>query len=401
MLPRILNIAWKDFRHLWHNRLFLLLVVFGGTLELIMIGVATGSDVEHLKMAVIDRDQSALSQDAIAALRASETLDYDAGASETFAEYDAVERDAALDAIFTGGFFGSKPVLLLEIPPGFGADLQAGRQPTVQMTFNGARSLASTAARRAAEDILQQFGAVVVEQSLARELDQPVPTRAEVEQRLDVAVPAITVRYNEELRRAAYTTPSETAFILGIITLMIASIMMAREREFGTFEQLLVLPMRPIEIIFGKAIPAVTLGLANFVLLLGVMRWGFEIDMRGPVLLLIALAAGYLLVELGRGFMIAMIARTQNQALLLVMLIAFVDITFSGYAVPVESMPPVMQTLANLFPIRHWMIILRGIMQKDVGLAVLWPQLAWLAVLGVAINAVTLWIFGRTLGETR
>ena len=80
---------------------------------------------------------------------------------------------------------------------------------------------------------------------------------------------------------------------------------------------------------------------------------------------------------------------------------AFVDITFSGYAVPVESMPEIMQALSNFFPIRHWMIILRGILQKDVGLGVLWPQLVWLGVLGLIINSVTLWFFRRSLGEQR
>ncbi|MBN2303756.1 MAG: ABC transporter permease, partial [Anaerolineae bacterium] len=213
--------------------------------------------------------------------------------------------------------------------------------------------------------------------------------------------PNITVRYNEELDRAHYTTPSEAAFILYIMAIMIAALMLSRERENGTFEQLLVMPMRPIEIIIGKAIPAVTVGYANFLLVLGVMNVVFDIPVRGSLLLLMVLALGYLLVELGRGFLVAMIVRTQNQALLVIMLLAFIDITFAGYALPVESMPQVMQVLSNFFPIRHWMIILRGILQKDAGLSVLWPQILWLVALGLVINSVTLRFFRRTLGEQR
>jgi ABC-2 type transport system permease protein len=216
---------------------------------------------------------------------------------------------------------------------------------------------------------------------------------------LEQKKPNVTVRYNEKLDRAHYTTPSEAAFVLYIIAIMIAAFMLAREREYGTFEQLLVMPMRPIEIIIGKAIPALFIGFANFLLVLAEMNIIFGIPVRGSLFLLLVLAAGYLFVELGRGFMVAMISRTQNQALLIIMLIAFVDITFAGYAVPVESMPKTMQLLSNLFPIRHWMIILRGILQKDVGLSVLWPQILWLVGLGIVINSVTLWFFDRSLGK--
>jgi ABC-2 type transport system permease protein len=159
--------------------------------------------------------------------------------------------------------------------------------------------------------------------------------------------------------------------------------------------------MRPIEILIGKAIPALMVGYANFLLVLFEMNVVFGIHVRGSLLLLLVLAVCYLFVELGRGFLVAMISHTQNQALLIIMLVAFVDITFAGYAVPVESMPKIMQVLSNFFPIRHWMIILRGILQKDVGLNVLWPQLAWLAGLGTVIDGVTLWFFRRSLGEQR
>jgi ABC transporter DrrB family efflux protein len=405
MLRRILNIAWKDMLHLWHNRLLLIMVIFGASSELLLVGFATGAKIDNLKYVVHDMDDTPTSHALIEALDQTDTLKLDKGGAKVFDKQES--RDAALNDLFTGGnyVFDPDPVLLVEIPAGFEDKLKASQQPDVYLTTNGANSLPSRTARRAAEDEIYRFGAVVVAQSAAEQSgvqlteSQASAIRDQVLNRLQHAQPAVTVRFNEELNRAHYTAPSEAAFILYIMAVMIAAIMLAREREYGTFEQLLVMPMRPLEIIIGKSIPALFVGYANFILVLGIMNAVFGIPVRGSLVLLLVLAMAYLFVELGRGFLVAMISRTQNQALLIIMIMAFVDITFSGYAVPVESMPKAMQVVSNLFPIRHWMIILRGILQKDVGVDVLWPQLLWLVALGLAINTVTLWFFRRTLDE--
>lgn len=415
MVNRILNIAWKDMLHLWHNRLLLVLVIFGAASELLLIGFATGAEINDLNTVVIDRDDSRTSQALINALRQNSTLEIkrvitpDQAAITNYDPTSLHTRSNALDDLFTSGnyVFDPSPVLLLEIPADFEALLTDRRPPEITLTLNGANSLPSQTARRAAEDEIIAFGYMYRAQQQADPgtATSPVTISASVKEQtlreLAAIQPNVLVRYNESLDRAHYTAPSETAFILYIMTIMVAAVLLAREREYGTFEQLLVMPMRPIEIIVGKAIPALLVGYANFVLLLGVMNLVFGIPVRGSLPLLLLLALAYLFVELGRGFLVAMISRTQNQALLIIMLIAFVDITFSGYAVPVESMPGLMQAAANFFPIRHWMIILRGILQKDVGLDILWPQLVWLGVLGVIINVTTLWFFRRTLGEQR
>jgi ABC-2 type transport system permease protein len=407
MIYRILNIAWKDALHLWHNRLLLILVIFGATAELLLIGFSTGADVDDLKMVALDHDQTPTSQGLIEALADTKTLALDEESAKAFEEHDS--REAALDDLFTGGNFilDPDPVLLVEIPDGFEDQLKAGEQPEIQLITNGANSLPARTARRAAEEEIYRYGAVAMARQMTEESGVSLAASGQdsfeqaVLERLETAQPDVTVRYNEEMDRAHYTTPSEAAFILYIMAIMVAALMLAREREHGTFEQLLVMPMRPIEIIIGKAIPSVFVGYVNFVLVLGVMNVVFDIPVRGSLPLLLLLAFGYLLVELGRGFLVAMISRTQNQALLIIMMLAFIDITFAGYALPVESMPRAMQLVSNLFPIRHWMIILRGILQKDVGLSVLWPQLAWLLALGLVINTATLWFFRRSLGEQR
>lgn len=353
MIYRILNIAWKDLLHLWHNRLLLILVIFGAATELLIVGWATGAPVDDLKMVVVDNDQTAISEGLIEHLRQTDTLKLNEDGVDVFDNHDN-EADAVHD-LFTGGNFIFNPdnIMLIEIPAGFGEQLKTGQQPAIELTLNGANSLASTTARRVAEEEIYKYGTVIMVQHTFSGTESTAPTEIQILTQLEQTQPDITVKYNEELDRAHYTAPSEAAFVLYIIAIMIAAFMLAREREYGTFEQLLVMPIRPIEIIIGKAIPALLVGYANFLLVLVEMNVVFDIPVRGSLVLLLALAAGYLFVELGRGFMVAMVSRTQNQALLIIMLVAFVDITFAGYAVPVESMPRIMQLLSNLFPIRH------------------------------------------------
>ena len=379
MLNRILNIAWKDFLHLWHNKILLVIVLLGGATELTLVGMATGAPIDDVRTVIYDADGSQISRELIARFEADETF------AVTVAD-EPLPDD--LNEIFTGALFGDDYIVAIDIPEGFGEELRAGRKPEVTIHLNAISALAATTARRKAEEILFYYGAEVAWPDVSRD-------------ELEAFEPQITVRYNEELDRAQYTTPSEAGFMLYVIAIGVAAFMLAREREFGSFEQLLVMPHHPMEILTGKAIPAVVLGYANFLLLLGVIHFIFGVPIRGSLPLLLVLALFYVLVELGVGFLLALISHTQHQAVLLVMLVAFVDIAFSGYAAPVESMPPAMQTISLAFPIRHFLIILRGVLQKGVGLEILWPHVLALAALGLLINGAALLLFRRSLASER
>jgi ABC-2 type transport system permease protein len=163
----------------------------------------------------------------------------------------------------------------------------------------------------------------------------------------------------------------------------------------GTLEQLMVTPLRPIELIIGKAAPAILLGYAEFLLMLAVVILGFGVPMRGSWPLLLVLGFCYLFVELGWGIMISAIAKTQQQALLLIFVVIMVMMVFSGYAFPVDTMLPVFQVISNFFPIKHWLLVLRSILLKGAGLADFWPQLMALFLLGVAIMTTTVLFLGQ------
>jgi ABC-2 type transport system permease protein len=179
--------------------------------------------------------------------------------------------------------------------------------------------------------------------------------------------------------------------------LLFAALAFSRERELGTLEQLLVMPFSSIEIIIGKAIPVIIVGFVDFVLMLTMTHYFFNVPIRGSLALLLVLALGYLIVELGKGLVISVMSRSQHQAFLLVMLIGMADFMFTGYAAPVEAMPQVLQWVAKLVPAHHWLAIARGILLKGAGLDVLWPNLLALAGLGAVILTFSLRYVRRAL----
>jgi len=206
---------------------------------------------------------------------------------------------------------------------------------------------------------------------------------------------SLRVWFNEEMKESNYMIPSELGFIAAAITAMVASMAIARERELGTLEQLMVTPLRSLELVIGKSVMAVALGYTEFLLMLGMVVWLFDVPMRGSLPLLMVLAFFYMLVELGWGLMISAVARTQMQALLIAFAVIMVMIIFSGYAFPVDTMPRFMQIIANFFPLKHWLVVFRSILLKGAGVSVFWRELLAIAGLGAAIYTGTVLLLRR------
>jgi ABC-2 type transport system permease protein len=205
------------------------------------------------------------------------------------------------------------------------------------------------------------------------------------------------VWFNEELKTSNYEVPSELGFMLAGVALMLASLGIARERELGTLEQLMVTPLRSTELIFGKALPVLVLSYINFLVMLGLVVFVFKVPMRGSWTLLLIIAFFYLLIEMVWGLAISAVSRTQVQALLLAFTLIMVEVVFSGYAFPVENMPWLLQRLANFVPIKHWLLILRSILLKGAGLEIFWKEVMSLAALGLVIIVGTIFFLRRRL----
>jgi ABC-2 type transport system permease protein len=197
-----------------------------------------------------------------------------------------------------------------------------------------------------------------------------------------------TVRYNPTFDMKLFTLPAQVGFIVYQVTLAVASIGVARERELGTLEQLLVMPMGRLELVIGKAIPALIVGTLNFLLMLGVAVFGFGVPMRGSPWLLLGLTVLFVAAQVGYGIFISGIAHTQQQAILLVFVLAMVDMAFSGYMVPIKNLPALLRVIARIVPLRHYLTIVRGVMLKGATLDALWPHAVAVLLMGMLITAL-------------
>ena len=365
MLYRIWNLIVKEFIQLFRDRLLAPFVLLGPLTELLMVAWSTAQGIEHLPTAVLDLDHSSASRGLIVAMANSETFD----------PYFVETLDQITEDIDHG-----RALAAWVIPRGFQAQLldADGDPSSVQLIVDGADAMSAQTAAEVGQGLVASYGQRAAFQPVMADAAAPVPLEM-----------SLRVWFNEEMKESNYMIPSELGFIAAAIAAMIASMAIARERELGTLEQLMVTPIRSLELVVGKSVMAVALGYTEFLLMLGMVVWVFDVPMRGSLPLLMAVAFFYMVVELGWGLMISAIARTQMQALFVAFAVVMVMVIFSGYAFPVDTMPPFMQAIANIFPLKHWLVVFRSILLKGAGVEVFWRELLAIAGLGVVIYAGT------------
>jgi ABC-2 type transport system permease protein len=376
MFYRTWTLIQKELIQLFRNPFLVFLVTLGPLAEMSMIAWSTAAPIENLSTAVVDLDRSQESRALLTALRNTETFDFN---------YFLDSVDETRPLVEQGDVVGA-----LIIPAGYGDKVSTplGETPALSFTLDGSDPVAARAALESVEGaVLSQSQRITTRWlgggSLATSLVQP----------------RLRVRFNEELKKSIYTVPSELGLILFAIGVMLASIGIARERELGTLEQLAVTPIRRFEMIVAKAIPAVLLSYVTFILMLLVAMRFFGVPMRGSWLLLLGSASIFLFIEISIGLMISAVSANQLQALLGAFMWVMVEFLFSGYGVPVENMPPILQKLAHIFPIYHFMIIFRGILLKGVGLETIWPQILAGLVIGAVVIPTAAWFLGRQKWE--
>lgn len=373
MIGRTWNIIWKELAHMRKDRILIPFLMIGAIAELALVAWATSQPIELVPMTVVDLDQSVQSAALIAAFDATDEIAVTDQATD-----EATARAMMDDRNLLGD---SQTVIAVIISDGYAETLAAGDQPTVNLLVNGAESMSGLTAERAAQQ-------VIFEQGMRERYNLEPADYAD-------QIPQITVRYNEDLNRSWYTLPAEAALMFYMITMVIAALAVSREREKGTYEQLLVMPYRALEVVAGKALAPMIVGYVLFLSMLGLMVFVFDVPVRGSLPLLLMLAVLYLAAEIGKGVLLSMIARTQLQALLLVFSIVMFDLIFSGFAVAIETMPPLAQTFSNFIPSHHWLEIMRSVLLKDAGLDVLMPNVLSLMLIGGVILAFTAYQYRR------
>jgi ABC-2 type transport system permease protein len=348
-------------------------MLIGGAAELLLIGWATSRPITNIPLMVLDQDQTSISREIVEALENTTTFQF----------YDWAYDFTTIESAMERGKINAALIIPSEFEKEFNGQ---NATPSLMVVLNGSESVAGIAALRAVEGVGRTFSERMIVDRLNFE-----------EGSLDSFAPSIRVWFNESLSEALYTVPAELALMLEFTVLIFAALSFTRERELGTLEQLLVMPFSSFEIIMGKALPSVIIAFGDFVLMLSLTVLVFDVPVQGSLVLLLVIGIGYIFVELGKGLVISVSARTQHQAFLFVSLIGMTDIVFTGYTAPVESMPIFMQLFANLIPAYHWLRIFRGITLKGVGLEVLWPNALALLILGLVIGTFSLRIVRRAL----
>lgn len=366
----------KEFRQIRRDSRSLIFMIFVPAFMLLMFGFALNFDVKHIPIAVVDQDGSRTSRELVDKFRTTEYFDLKA----------VLDRTGDIDGLMAR----ERIRAALVIPETFSEDLLAGRSPSVQFIIDGANAMSGTTSAGYAAAILQSYSQRITFEALARRgLGGPtLPLRTEVR-----------VWYNPELRSARFLLPGLMAFILMVILTTSTAFSIVREEERGTMEQLHVSPLPPAALIIGKLIPysLISLASAHVVLALGWVLFGVAV--KGNYLLLLMAMVLFLISGLGQGILISTIARTQLVAFLLSVLTTILP-TFilSGFVFPVRNMPVVIQAVTYFIPAKYFLVALRAIILKGVGIAAFWDQALFLAGFAVLTLALSVAKF-RSGGE--
>lgn len=365
-LRRTYAMTRKEFLHIVRDPRSLVMALAVPLVMLLLFGYGLTLDVDRIPTLIYDMDSSPESREAIARFAGSRFFDV-LGSVDG---YRAIEREIDRD----------KVLLAVVIPQDFSRELLSGRQPQVQLIFDGSDSNTASIAKGYAEALLQNYAYDV----RARALDQKGGGRMEapVDARLRVL-------YNSELKSRNYLVPGLIATILAIITALLTSLTIAREWETGTMEQLLSTPVRPAEVVLGKMLAFFALGFIDTLMAVAVGVLVFGVPLRGNPLLLIGATSIFLFGSLCWGILISAAARTQVQAYQLGMLSSFLPaLLLSGFVYSIENMPAVIQLISYIVPARYIVTVLKGVFLKGVGLEILWGQVALLVVYGAAAFVV-------------
>jgi len=370
MLRQILNLAWKELIQLRRDRFLVLFLIIAPTLQLVLISRNTARGLADLPLAVLDMDQSAISRELISTLDNTEELAI---------EYFPTNR-AELTALIDSG----RAQVGIVIPPGFSRNFFSGSTPAqVQALIDGTNVLVGSNGGAVIRGVVSE----VVRKHFAPAISTDLGG-------VKVYTSAL---FNPGFNYQWIGIPATLAFITYQVALVIAATSFVREKELGTLEQLVITPLRKMELILGKAWPAVLIGILNYLLLMAVQTFGYHIPIRGSFLLLLAMASIFVIAVVGQGTLISVLTQSQQQAVLLVFLLAIFELTISGYLIPIENMPWVMRGMAQISALQHFMALQRAVALRGANLAMIWPHALALSAFAVIVNGIAWRAFTRTV----
>ncbi|MFB3854618.1 MAG: ABC transporter permease [Vicinamibacterales bacterium] len=360
-MRRTLFLVRKELQELRRNPRLLPLLIVAPIVQLVVLGYAATTDVREVPIVVADADRSARSRELIERFRVS----------GYFRVVDVVTTTNEIDTYLEE----NKAWMALAIPTGYGRQVDDGAPVEVQVVADGSDANSTTAALAYAQNLVAGYS----QELLAAVRPPGAPVVGPVDAR-------VRVWFNPQLESRFFMVPGVLALLLLVITSVLASMGIVREKEIGTLEQLNVTPLARGELVVGKLLPYAIIGMADVMLVVAVAVYWFEVPLRGSLPLLLALSLVYLLSTLGIGLFVSSISHTQQQAMMTAMFFFLMPMIFlSGFVFPIENMPEVIQPFTYLIPLRYYLVIVRGIFLKGVGMEALWLDALLLLAWGLTV----------------
>jgi ABC-2 type transport system permease protein len=364
MLGNILALAFKELLALLRDKRSRFVLIGPPIAQLLVFGFAATFDLNNAALAIYDEDGGAPARDLIARFEGS----------RNFELVKRIDHDAQIAPLIDN----RKVLLVLHIGPRFTSDVLRGGSGAVQVILDGRNSNTAMLALNYVRSIVIDYNEALA----AKQGRGATPARLEVRP-----------WYNSNLESRWFIIPGIVGLLTLVVTLIVTALSVAREREAGTFDQLLVTPLRPVEILIGKSVPGLLIGMLQGTLIILVAVYGFGIPLRGSIGALYLGMGLFLLSAVGVGLMISSLAVTQQQGLLGAFLFMVPAVILSGFATPIENMPYAVQLITFLDPLRYFLIVLRGVFLEGDSYQLLFGQYWPMALIGLSALAAAGWLF--------
>jgi ABC-2 type transport system permease protein len=367
MLQRLKSMLIKEFIQAFRDPRMRILLFVPPILQLIVFGYAANTDIRNIALAVYDLDRTPDSREMVDRFSSS--------------GYFRISRIATNLRQIRQWIDAGEVSAALQINPGFSREVGQSQGTSIQVIVDGTDSNTASVILSYAQGIVAQYSRELLQARLNNIPDLPVALKRPLLQSGGIELRSRAF-FNPNLESRNFYVPGIIALLIMLVTLLLTCMSVVREREIGTMEQLIVSPIRPLELILGKTIPFALIGYMDVALVTAVGVSLFEVPIRGSFLLLLAATTLYLLSSLGIGLFISTISRTQQQAMMTMFFFFMPAILLSGFIFPIANMPETIQVLTYANPLRYFLIIIRGIFLKGSDVNMLWPQMVGLAVLG-------------------
>lgn len=372
VFERLYNMIKKEFIQVFRNSKMKAIILVMPLIQSMVFGYAVTTDIKQVETAIYDQNQTPESRDLIDRFVHS----------GYFVVKARINSDREVNALIDQGEVSA----VIKIPADFSGDILAGKTAAVQVIVDGTDSNTAGVVLNYAGNIIRSDAIALLQKRAGSNALESIGVNLQTRS-----------WFNENLTSRNFYVPGVIAGIVMLVTLLLTSMAVVREKEMGTMEQIAVTPITPLEFILGKTMPSIVIGFVNMFFVTLVSVFWFDIPVRGSIILLLVANGFFLMTTIGIGLIISTLSETQQQAMMSTFFFYLPALLLSGFMFPIANMPEVVQMATYLNPLRYFLIIIRGIFLKGVGIGILWPQILALLVLGILVLTLAVKKFRKTL----